>query len=154
MSWILTIFDASTMREREKKLTLCSMISDFFYPQPGGVESHIYQLSSVRSTPQARHALLDHLRYRLLHRLANIDSMNRSWSTAATMSSSSPTPTVLHPTLRAQASGILQIDSRCTISHTGLSTAALHFQLSSALSRFCDRSLSASGSRSCMAMLA
>jgi hypothetical protein len=24
-----------------------SMISDFFYPQPGGVESHIYQLSSV-----------------------------------------------------------------------------------------------------------
>jgi hypothetical protein len=23
------------------------MISDFFYPQPGGVESHIYQLSSV-----------------------------------------------------------------------------------------------------------
>ena len=24
------------------------MISDFFYPQPGGVESHIYQLSSVR----------------------------------------------------------------------------------------------------------
>lgn len=26
----------------------CSMISDFFYPQPGGVESHIYQLSSVR----------------------------------------------------------------------------------------------------------
>jgi len=24
-----------------------SMISDFFYPQPGGVESHIYQLSTV-----------------------------------------------------------------------------------------------------------
>jgi hypothetical protein len=26
------------------------MISDFFYPQPGGVESHIYQLSSVCDT--------------------------------------------------------------------------------------------------------
>jgi hypothetical protein len=24
------------------------MVSDFFYPQPGGVESHIYQLSTVR----------------------------------------------------------------------------------------------------------
>src|SRR5690606_32896425 len=26
---------------------LSRMASDFFYPQPGGVESHIYQLSSV-----------------------------------------------------------------------------------------------------------
>ena len=26
-----------------------SMVSDFFFPQPGGVESHIYQLSTVRS---------------------------------------------------------------------------------------------------------
>jgi len=24
-----------------------SMVSDFFFPQPGGVESHIYQLSTV-----------------------------------------------------------------------------------------------------------
>lgn len=27
------------------------MISDFFYPQPGGVESHIYQLSTVSRRP-------------------------------------------------------------------------------------------------------
>ena len=32
-------------------LMSCSMISDFFYPQPGGVESHIYQLSTVRVCP-------------------------------------------------------------------------------------------------------
>jgi len=27
------------------------MISDFFYPQPGGVESHMYQLSTVSPQP-------------------------------------------------------------------------------------------------------
>jgi hypothetical protein len=32
----------------DKSADCSRMISDFFYPQPGGVESHIYQLSSVR----------------------------------------------------------------------------------------------------------
>jgi hypothetical protein len=36
---IQLLMDETTDRPR--------MISDFFYPQPGGVESHIYQLSSV-----------------------------------------------------------------------------------------------------------
>jgi hypothetical protein len=35
------------------------MISDFFYPQPGGVESHIYQLSSV-SDLLFDHSALNH----------------------------------------------------------------------------------------------
>jgi hypothetical protein len=28
-----------------RKVTNSRLVSDFFYPQPGGVESHIYQLS-------------------------------------------------------------------------------------------------------------
>lgn len=34
------------------------MVSDFFYPQPGGVESHIYQLSSVCSSCRSPSAIL------------------------------------------------------------------------------------------------
>lgn len=44
------------------------MISDFFYPQPGGVESHIYQLSSVSKMSTYLQSGTNHLVQKLIDR--------------------------------------------------------------------------------------
>jgi len=49
----VTFMVLARMYKNNQADSLCRMISDFFYPQPGGVESHIYQLSSVRGDRQA-----------------------------------------------------------------------------------------------------
>ena len=43
--YILVSFSLQYVLQLICILTFCSMVSDFFYPNIGGVESHIYQLS-------------------------------------------------------------------------------------------------------------